>query len=135
MQGILAWIVQPLKTANEEKRNHLPRPGSGSPDEASRQQSKVKRDHLHQPPGNVPPPNAAQEVAGILHLEAAVLTQSACRAQGPLCYSLQSCFPAGEPRYTLVWGLILPRCRTLLFPLLNFMRFLSDHFSSLSRFL
>ena len=87
---------------------------------------------------NIPRPadcditNTAQDAVG-LHLWThcwPMLSLVSTRPTGP---SLRSCFLASRPP-ACPGALVLckPRCRTLHLPLLNFTRFLSAHFSSLS---
>lgn len=45
----------------------------------------------------------------------------------------QAAFQLGRPQHTLVPGVVPPQCRTWHFPLLNYTRFLSAHFSSLTK--
>lgn len=83
----------------------------------------VGNDSLSWPAGNSLP-NAAQDTIGLFVTRARCLLMSkGVSPPSAPCPLLQSCFSAG------CQGLFLPRCRTLHFLLLNFVRFLSAHCS------
>ena len=79
-------------------------------------------------------PNATQDAAGLLCCNVTLLPHSlSCCPPRPQGFSRQRSLPVSQPSAcTGAGGCSLPRCRTLYFPLLNCMRFLSAHFSSLS---
>lgn len=87
------------------------------------------KDHLSQPAGKRSP-NIAQDTA-------AFTARTHCwlmfNLVTPRSFSAKLLSSQVVPSMSWCLGLLLPRCWTLQFPLLNFMRFLSAHFSSLSR--
>lgn len=90
--------------------------------------------HILWPAGNTTV-NTAQEVLDLLYCNFSVLGQGQLVVhQGPpLSSSADLLFSWMTPRVFRCMELSLPRCKTLHFPLLNFMRFLPAHFSSLVR--
>lgn len=91
--------------------------------------------HLSQPPGNVLP-NGAWEAVGLLCYNAALLASVQFVVyQDPQVLLCKDALQLFRPSMYSHMALFLPRCRTLHFPLLNFLRLLLAHFSSLSRFL
>ena len=92
-----------------------------------------EKDHLSWPVGNVLP-NAAHQAVGLLGHQGTLLADVKLVHQQPQSPFLQNSFPEDWPLvHPGAWGLFLPRCRTLHFPLLNFMKCLLAHFSCLSR--
>lgn len=90
-----------------------------------------RRDHLPQPTGNTLS-NSAQHAAGHLWVHCwFVVSLVPPRIPGSFSAKLLSSW--WSPRHYGCLGLFLPKCRTLHFPLFNFMRFSSALFSNVSQ--
>ena len=91
------------------------------------------KDHLPQPGDNPSP--ASQDAAGLLWCRGALVAIGGQFTvhQNPQVLSAQLLWSWSAPSVYWYAGLFFLRCRSSHFPLLNFMRFLPAHFSSLPR--
>lgn len=94
--------------------------------------SRVK-DHLPQPTGNNPP-NTAHNTLRIHCHRYTLMVQHGVHQATQVLFC-KDAFQLSGPQHVLLYGVASPQVKDLHFPLLNFIRIVSGHFSSLLRLL